>query len=137
MADDFDFACPRSVEFAEAYALPGAEVKIAIFNGNAKRRADEHGFDVGGAVAAVVEVVGLPVGDQLVKLGQDVVFDIGVHCFGDGDGSGGVGAEEVADAIAEGRRNGGVDLLADVNDFRCFAGFDFKFRHGATPFICR
>ena len=78
----------RPVEFAELDALPGAEDQFAAVDQQRDAVADQRGFDVAVAVAFGVLVIGFLLGDQRFQFFQQVVFDVGIGVFVDGDGGG-------------------------------------------------
>jgi hypothetical protein len=88
----------RTVKFAEVDALPSAEERSAVLDENGLGCSEGACLEVGGAVAFCVEEFSA-VGIGVAKSEEDVVDDIGVRVFVDGDGSCGVRTVHSADAV--------------------------------------
>jgi hypothetical protein len=122
-----DGAGAWAVEFAEEYALPGAEDQKAVFYQDISAATNDGAFAVGIGVAFGVFVGGAKARDQFFEGQQYVVHDgsvgVFVYCYRCCS----VGTIDGDDAVDDTRGgNGSGDAVRDINHFTAAFGVDSK-----------
>ncbi len=121
-----------AVELAEVDALPGSEEEFSVVDDEGEGGSCEDGFEVTVTVAFGVLIEGFFFGDEGFEFLEEVAFDVGVGVFVEGDGGGGVGDEDYAEAIGDGGFFDEFDdARGDVEDLvAVVSGEAFGVKHG-------
>ena len=123
-----------AVEFAEEYALPGAEAQLAVFDDHLDAVSHEGCFHMGSGVALAMAISAMP-GYHLVQDMDHVVYHIRVGIFVDRDAGCCVRCEycddallyvQVPDMLLDGPR--------DIHKIRAMNCADIQFLH-IFPFL--